>query len=76
MRAIQPTFQKATMQTTLGIKSDFLAAANATDGNTELVAVALAQPGASVLGFVAFPARPGVVVTSDQINALRDEEGI
>ena len=30
----------------------------------------------AVAGFRAFPARPGVVVTNDQVNALRDAEGI
>ena len=27
-------------------------------------------------GFLAFPARPGVVTTNEQVNALRDSEGI
>jgi hypothetical protein len=29
-----------------------------------------------VAGFEPFPARPGVIVTNDQVNALRDAEGI
>lgn len=29
-----------------------------------------------VAGFVPFPARPGVVVTDEQVEALRDAEGI
>jgi hypothetical protein len=76
MRANPPAFQKATMQTTLGINADFLAAANETGGNTELVAAAPARPSAPVSGFVASPARPGVLMTNDQVNALRDAEGI
>ena len=34
-----------------------------------------AQPKA-VAGFLPFPAKPGVVITQEHINALRDEEGI
>ena len=30
----------------------------------------------AVAGFVPFPPRPGVVVTNEQVNALRDAEGI
>ena len=33
-------------------------------------------PGRSVAGFVPFPAREGVVATNDQVNQLRDAEGI
>jgi hypothetical protein len=29
-----------------------------------------------VAGFVPFPARPGVVTTDDQVNRLRDTEGV
>ena len=29
-----------------------------------------------VAGFVPFPAKPGVVVTNEQVNALRDAQGI
>lgn len=29
-----------------------------------------------VAGFEPFPARPGVIATNDQVNALRDAEGI
>jgi hypothetical protein len=76
MRANPTVFQKATMQTTPGINADFLVAANETGGNTGLVAAAPARPSAPVPGFVAFPALPSVVVTNDQINALRDAEGI
>lgn len=31
---------------------------------------------AAVAGFVPFPAPPGVVVTNDLVNRLRDEEGV
>ena len=34
------------------------------------------SPRASVAGFQPFAARPGVVATNDQVNALRDAEGI
>ena len=30
----------------------------------------------AVAGFLPFPARPGVVVTSDLVNRLRDEKGV
>ena len=30
----------------------------------------------AVAGFVPFPARPGVVVTNEQVNRLRDAEGL
>ena len=30
----------------------------------------------AVAGFVPFPAKPGVVTTNDQVNALRDAEGL
>ncbi|MBC8054951.1 MAG: hypothetical protein H7Y61_00050 [Rhizobiales bacterium] len=30
----------------------------------------------AVAGFVPFPARPGVVITNEQVNTLRDSEGI
>ena len=33
------------------------------------------QPKA-VAGFLPFPAKPGVIVTQEHINAIRDEEGI
>lgn len=43
-------------------------------------APALAAPGRSppgpVAGFVPFPPRPGVVATNDQVEALRDAEGL
>ena len=29
-----------------------------------------------VAGFVPFPAKPGVVTTNEQVNALRDAEGV
>ncbi len=31
---------------------------------------------ASVAGFHPFPAKPGVVITNEQVNAIRDAEGI
>lgn len=34
------------------------------------------SPRATVAGFQPFAARPGVVVTNDQVNALRDAEGV
>ena len=76
MRTNPTIFQKATMQSTPGINADFLAAANEKGENTELVAAAPARSSAPVSGFVTFPARHGVVVTDDQINDLRDAEGI
>ena len=30
----------------------------------------------AVAGFVPFPAKPGVVATNEQVNALRDAEGL
>ena len=30
----------------------------------------------SVAGFVPFPARPGLIVTDEEVDALRDAEGI
>ena len=30
----------------------------------------------AVAGFVPFPAKPGVVTTNDQVDALRDAEGV
>ena len=30
----------------------------------------------SVAGFVPFPAKPGVMATNDQVNELRDAEGL
>lgn len=30
----------------------------------------------SVAGFQPFPAKPGVVITNEQVNAIRDAEGI
>ena len=33
------------------------------------------QPKA-VAGFLPFPAKPGVIITQEHINAIRDEEGI
>ena len=30
----------------------------------------------SVAGFVPFPARPGLVITNEEVNALRDSEGL
>ena len=30
----------------------------------------------AVAGFLPFPAKPGVVVTQEHVNAIRDEEGI
>ena len=32
--------------------------------------------GEGVAGFKPFPARPGVVVTDEEVNALREAEGI
>jgi hypothetical protein len=31
---------------------------------------------AAVAGFVPFPAKPGVVTTNEQVDALRDVEGL
>ena len=39
------------------------------------VASSRAQP-KPVAGFVPFPPRPGVLITNEQVNALRDAEGI
>lgn len=35
-----------------------------------------AKPAAPVAGFLPFPARQGVITTNDQVNALRDAEGV
>jgi hypothetical protein len=32
--------------------------------------------GGSVAGFIPFSAKPGVMATNDQVNALRDAEGL
>jgi hypothetical protein len=40
------------------------------------VPAAAAKARRRVAGFEPFPARPGVIVTNDQVNALRDAEGI
>jgi Arc/MetJ family transcription regulator len=37
---------------------------------------AAARPARRVAGFEPFPARTGVVTTNDQVDALRDAEGI
>jgi hypothetical protein len=34
------------------------------------------SPRTTVLGFQPFAARPGLVTTNDQVNALRDSEGV
>jgi hypothetical protein len=34
------------------------------------------KPPRRVAGFEPFPARPGVVATNEQVNALRDVEGV
>lgn len=39
-------------------------------------AVAAKGRSRSVAGFKPFPARPGVVVTNEEVNALREAEGI
>lgn len=35
-----------------------------------------AAPKKAVAGFQPFPLQPGVVITNEQVNALRDREGI
>lgn len=42
--------------------------------NTAAGAIGVAR--LAVAGFLPFPARPGVVVTSDLVNRLRDEKGV
>lgn len=42
----------------------------------DVAAAPAKSPRTSVAGFQPFAARPGVVVTNDQVNALRDAEGI
>ena len=54
------------MRTTLDIDDDLLAAAK------ELVW----REGAAAGGFVPFPPKPGVMTTNEQVDALRDAEGL
>jgi len=42
----------------------------------DLQAAASTTSARTVAGFKPFPAKPGVVVTLEHVNALRDEEGI
>jgi uncharacterized protein YggE len=35
-----------------------------------------AKPAAPTASFLPFPARPGVIATNDQVNVLRDAEGV
>ena len=44
-------------------------------GAPTLAAAGRTQPKA-VAGFVPFPPRPGVVATNEQVDALRDAEGV
>ena len=48
--------------------------------NSMTGAALLARPGrgrrAAVAGFQPFPAKPGVVTTNEQVNAMRDAEGV
>ena len=53
------------MRTTLEIDDDLIAAAEE-----------LAPRQVAVAGLEPFAAKPGVVATNDQVNALRDSEGI
>jgi hypothetical protein len=46
-------------------------------GRSQAVAPARAAKAAvPTAGFLPFPARPGVIATNDQVNELRDAEGI
>ena len=47
-----------------------------TGAGTNTDAGAIGMAGLAVAGFLPFPARPGVVVTNDLVNRLRDEEGV
>ena len=53
------------VHTTLEIDDDLIAAAEA-----------LAPRQGAVAGLEPFAAKPGVVTTNDQVNALRDSEGV
>ena len=45
-----------------------------TGANTAAGAIGVGR--LAVAGFLPFPARPGLVVTNDLVNRLRDEEGV
>ena len=45
-------------------------------GAADVSAAARPRSAARVAGFDPFPARPGVVTTNDQVDALREAEGV
>ena len=45
-------------------------------GQGSAAGLGMFAPGRNVAGFVPFPARKGSVATNDQVNQLRDAEGI
>ena len=47
-----------------------------TGGAAEAVRKGAGKPRRRVAGFDPFPAKPGVVATNEQVNTLRDAEGI
>jgi len=71
------------MRTTLDIDDDLLAVvkelARREGATVEHVVSRLLRrslTGGSVAGFIPFSAKPGVMATNDQVNALRDAEGL
>ena len=47
-----------------------------TGGDAAAVRARARKPQRRVAGFEPFPAKPGVVATNEQVNALRDAQGI
>jgi hypothetical protein len=47
-----------------------------TGGAAAAVRTGAGKPRRRVVGFDPFPAKPGVVATNEQVNTLRDAEGI
>ncbi len=47
-----------------------------TGAGANTVAGAIGVARLAVAGFLPFPSRPGVMVTNDLVNRLRDEEGL
>ena len=71
------------MRTTLNIDDDLLAAVKelarregATVGHVVSRLLRRSLTGGSMVGFIPFSAKPGVMATNVQVNALRDAEGL
>ena len=47
-----------------------------TGGNVPVARSPTRKASRQAAGFVPFPAKPGVVATNEQVNALRDAEGV